>query len=152
MGQAAVSSLVALFDDLSDNCRNWGQLIEPIIAAYSAMDQLQQADFRGLVCVRKAYTLMAQYTGEIRRNVEDYSNEQLLTGLVELFIVLAIDDYRFDYRETLLRLKSVCDAVLERIDPDDFIQIWLSSKHHFSEAAICRTQSQFTLWYPDFQP
>lgn len=138
-----------LFDDLLESGRNWGVLVDPIIASYLVLPKLEREAVRNKVSVQKRFVLFSQHNAEFRRCLAQWDENCPKDHLRELLILLAIEDYQYDYRETLLRLKGAIDGARNRLAWGEIVKAWQDVRPLCSLQSVRRTESQFKLWYPD---
>ena len=138
----------SLFDELADDVRDWGLYAEKIVAAYLELICEEQAKFRDTSSETKGAALFHQYAGEVRRSAKQLKVAAIPGLLASMFVILAIDGYRYDYRQTILALKSAIDAAKICAADAEIVEIWRSSKHYCSKATVERTENQFSIGYP----
>jgi len=129
-----------VFCELEKDARNWGKFIDDFLYCYKQLSLEERAKLRNEIPSKNRYVFMSQYLGHVRRNYKGLAAAETEELLRNLILMISLDNYEWDYRETIMRAKPLFEGMPE----NTFIlkKIWDELREQCPE----KTQHELDRW------
>jgi hypothetical protein len=85
----------------------WGSQIDTIYESYAQLLDEEKSKLRVEISSRIRFGLLHQYVGHFGREIKSSSDDVFLCMIRTAFVLVDLDNFEYDYRETTLRFEGL---------------------------------------------
>ena len=138
-----LSECQGLLTCLNGNTRTWGQSIDAILMNFAELSDTDRSKLRASTEVKTRFDLMHQYFEHFGRTYSTASSTEFSKMIENALFLVALDNFEYDFRETILRLERFIDRAESR--PKLFESEWRKSRNHLPKRAKLVVENRLNL-------
>lgn len=101
-------------DSLDGNMQAWGSVVNTISESYSQLLDTEKTKLRTEISSSIRFGLLHQYFGHLGREIKNSSDDAFLGMIRTAFVLVDLDNFEDDYRETTLRFEGLVKLASDR--------------------------------------
>lgn len=132
-----------ILNELYPNARYWGRYIDTFLPAYKLLSAEEKKLLNEQTPSSVRYGLMHQYLASVSRSIDQYNSSDVPEVLQNVFILLVLDNCDYEYRETILSLRTTLEMLRDKFGPSFLHDSWMKYKSMLPEKAFLKTKNTF---------